>query len=211
MILNCGNLILRTLFSKAFQWQLPKPHNKICDFWTLTMLLPCSSSINNVPRIMLYNGIPGNTVQHKVQNVCKQLVVCYRRRLIDEWFYKLVFCVHFYEDLLSQSLNKSFEDPLLAFRNVSHQTFHSWLWIDWYTSVLHPSRPTTVFRSVFFFFHFISLKNLKVIKNGTYRRHFSRLLIKINSFKRSQTADSFNGFPPSTQITTMQISIFIPS
>lgn len=139
------------------------------------------------------------------------MVVCYRRRLIDEWFYKLVFCVHFYEDLLSQSLNKSFEDPLLAFRNVSHQTFHSWLWIDWYTSVLHPSRPTTVFRSVNFFFHFISLKNLKVIKNGTYRRHFSRLLIKINSFKRSQTADSFNRFPPSTQITTLQISIFIPS
>lgn len=133
---------------------------------------------------MLYNGIRGNTVQHKIQNVCKQLAVCYRRRLIDEWFYKLVFCVHFYEDLLSQSLNKSFEDPLLAFRNVSHQTFHSWLWIDWYTSVLHPSRPTTVFRSVNFFFHFISLKNLKVIKNGTYRRHFSRLLIKINSFKK---------------------------
>lgn len=158
MILNCGNFILRTLFSKAFQWQLPKPHNKICDFWTLTMLLPCSSSIHNVPRIMLYNGIRGNTVQHKIQNVCKQLVVCYRRRLIDEWFYKLVFCVHFYEDLLSQSLNKSFEDPLLAFRNVSHQTFHSWLWIDWYTSVLHPTRPTTVFRSVFFFFSFHQLK-----------------------------------------------------
>lgn len=175
------------------------------------MLLPCSSSINNVPRIMLYNGIRGNTVQHKIQNVCKQLVVCYQRRLIDEWFYKLVFCVHFYEDLLSQSLNKSFEDPLSAFRNVSHQTFHSWLWIDWYTSALHPTRPTTVFRSVNFFFHFISLKNLKVIKNGIYRRHFSRLLIKINSFKRSQTADSFNGFPPSTQITTIQISIFIPS
>lgn len=210
MILNCGNFILRTLFSKAFQWQLPKPHNKICDFWTLTMLLPCSSSINNVPRIMLYNGIRGNTVQHKIQNVCKQLVVCYRRRLIDESFYKLSFCVHFYQDLLIQSLNKSFEDPLLAFRNVSHQTFHSWLY--WLIHICSTSYQTYNCVSIcIFFFHFISLKNLKVIKNGTYRRHFSRLLIKINSFKRSQTADSFNGFPPSTQITTLQISIFIPS